>query len=224
MGWRRRDVGVVVLLAALGPGCDEGNTITATELSATCSATPAEGAAPLEVAFVLGVAGAQGTVLVEVSYGDGTTGSDPDTNHVYGEAGLYTVSFDVRTASQAARCATTVEVGPAEPEVLENQPPVVAFKTSPSAKNGKITGPAPFTVWFNMCLTADPDGDALYFTMDLDGDGKLDVRGRTGASCREPWDYAAGTWTARNCVTDVTPEGMALHEKDCRTYTVVATP
>ena len=40
-------------------------------------------------------------------YGDGAGGTDPDVNHVYTQAGLYTVSFDVRTALQAARCATT---------------------------------------------------------------------------------------------------------------------
>ncbi len=212
------------LMAAAAPGCDEGSTITATELSATCSATPAEGAAPLEVAFALGVAGAQGTVSVAVSYGDGTEGTDPDANHTYAEAGLYTVSFNVRTASQAARCATTVEVGPAEPVVEVNLPPVVTFKTNPRARNGQIRGPAPFNVNFNMCPTADPEGDPLNFTMDLNGDGKPNVQGRTGASCRERWDYAVGTWSPRICVTDVTPEGMALHPKQCRTYTVEATP
>jgi PKD repeat protein len=212
------------LLAVAGAGCDEGVTITATELSATCTATPSSGPAPLEVAFNVGVAGAQGTVSVTVSYGDGTTGDNPDANHTYAGPGLYTASFDVRTASQAARCATTVDVGPAEPEVVENLPPEVVFKTNPRVKDGRITGTAPFTVWFNMCLTADPEGDALYFTMDLDGDGKLDVRGRTGASCREPWDYPVGTWKSKNCVTDVTPEGMALHPRQCRTYTVVANP
>ena len=224
---RRGRVGAWVasgLLAAAGPGCDEGNTITATELSATCSATPTGGAAPLEVAFALGVAGAQGTVSVEVSYGDGTGGTDPDANHTYGAAGLYTVSFNVRTASQAARCATTVEVSPEEPVVLANLPPVVTFMTNPDVKNGRIRGAEPFNVRFNMCRTADPEGDPLNFTMDLNGDGKLNVQGRTGASCREGWDYVVGTWSPQICVTDVTPEGMALHPRQCRTYTVEATP
>lgn len=224
---RRRHVAAWItagFLTVAGPGCDEGNTITATELSATCSATPTGGTAPLEVAFALGVAGAQGTVSVEVSYGDGTEGTDPDANHIYAEAGLYTVSFDVRTASQAARCATTVEVGPEEPVVEVNLPPVVTFKTNPVAKNGRIRGAAPLNVNFNMCPTADPEGDPLNFTMDLNGDGTLNVQGRTGASCRERWDYAVGTWSPRICVTDVTPEGMALHPRQCRTYTVDATP
>ena len=222
---RRRTAWIAVgLLAAAGPGCDEGNTITATVMSATCSATPTQGPVPLEVAFALGVAGAQGTVSVEVSYGDGTSGTDPDAHHTYAQAGLYTVSFNVRTASQGARCATTVAVSPEEPVVEGNLPPVVTFKTNPDAKNGRIRGTAPLNVNFNMCPTADPEGDPLNFTMDLNGDGKLNVQGRTGASCRERWDYAVGTWSPQICVTDITPEGQALHPRQCRTYTVEAIP
>lgn len=215
---------LVVVLG--GAGCNEGDTVTAPELSATCTATPPEGPAPLEVAFALGVAGAEGTISVGVSYGDGARSSDPDATHTYAEAGLYTVSFDVRTASQAARCAATVDVGEPEPEpgTEANRPPVAWFKTVPDARNGRISGTAPFNVRFNMCQTADPDGDDLYFTMDFEGDGALDVRGRTGASCREGFDYPVGTWTPRICVTDVTPDGGALHPVQCRTYTVQATP
>jgi hypothetical protein len=221
---------LVLLAAVAGPGCNEGDTITNNPptLSATCSARPAQGDAPLEVAFALGLAGAQGAVAVRISYGDGASGTDPDATHTYTEGGLYTASFTVTTPTQTARCATTVDVsgsasgGGGEPG--SNLPPIADFRTNPSAKNGKISGAAPFTVNFNMCLTADPDGDELYFNMDLDGDGKWNVRGRTGASCREPWDYAAGTWKPLICVTDITPEGLALHPKQCRTYTVVATP
>lgn len=217
------------LLAVAGAGCNEGDTITNNlpTLSATCSASPTDGSAPLEVAFALGVAGAQGAVTVRISYGDGTSGTDPDATHTYTEGGLYTASFTVTTTSQSARCATTVEVagsasgGGTDPG--GNQPPIADFRTNPSVKNGKISGAAPFTVNFNMCRTADPEGDTLYFTMDLDGDGDLDVRGSTGASCREPWAYAAGTWRPEICVTDLGPEGERLHPFDCRKYTVEST-
>lgn len=73
-----------------------------------------------------------------------------------------------------------------------------------------------------MCLTADPEGDTLYFTMDLDGDGKLDVRGSTGASCRETWSFAAGTWRPEICVTDLGPEGERLHPFECQKFRVEA--
>ncbi len=111
MGRRSGLVLVAVGLAMAGtPGCNEGDTITAPTLGATCSASPSEGAAPLEVSFALNVSGAEGPVTVLVSYGDGTTGSDPDATHRYGEGGLYTASFTVTTASQSARCATSVDV------------------------------------------------------------------------------------------------------------------
>ena len=224
-GWL---LGVCGLLVVTGPGCNEGETVTAPALSATCSATPAEGEAPLEVAFALSVAGAEGRVSVQVSYGDGTTGTDPDATHVYGEGGLYTASFTVSTPTQSARCSTPVEVSAGMGGGLEpgpgdgNLPPVITFKTTPDAVGGGISGTAPFMVRYNVCLTADPEGNTLYFTMDLDGDGKLDVRGSTGASCRADWTYAMGTWFAEVCVTDIAPDGMRLHPFQCQDYTVVA--
>jgi hypothetical protein len=222
----RRWWALVALLGVAGAGCDKGDTVTAPQLSATCRATPGDGAAPLEVAFVLDVAGAEGAISVSVSYGDGATGTNPDASHTYGAAGLYTASFDVRTASQAARCATTVSVSAPEPSPSPppNLPPVAWYKTNPDAKNGQITGTAPFFVKFNMCRTYDPEDDPLYFTMDFQADGLIDVRGRTGASCREGYDYTAGTWSPQICVTDVTPAGQALHPVQCRTYIVKVTP
>jgi hypothetical protein len=217
------------LAAALIPACHEGDTITAPTLSAACSASPSEGSAPLEVAFALDVAGAEGAIAVQVSYGDGTSGNDPDTTHTYAEAGLYTASFTVTTASQSARCATPVDVAPGATSeggkgAEGNQPPVTEFKTTPRAVGGGISGTAPFEVKYNICLTEDPEGDAVYFTMDLNGDGKLDVRGSTGASCRERWTYSSGTWFAELCVTDLGPAGERLHPFNCRNYTVVANP
>jgi hypothetical protein len=216
---------VVGLMAAGSPACNEGDTITAPSLSATCSASPAEGSAPLEVSFALNVSGAEGPASVQVSYGDGAAGADPDAVHTYSEAGLYTASFTVTTSTQSARCATPVSVSPGRATQLPadgNLPPVVPFKTTPRAVAGGIRGTAPLDVRFNVCPTADPEGDTLYFTMDLDGDGHLDVRGSTGASCRETWTYAAGTWFAEVCVTDLGPDGRRLHPYQCEGYTIVA--
>jgi len=230
---RRRFVvvlGTVAALAATGPGCNEGDTVTAPALTATCSATPSSGEAPLVVSFALTIAGAEGTPSVAVSYGDGATGTDPDASHTYGAGGVYTASFTLSTSTgQSARCAATVSVsgdpapGPS-PSPSDNLPPVAEFKTTPDANaNDRIVGTAPLDVRFNMCLTADPEGDTLYFTMDLDGDGKLDVRGSTGASCRHDRTYSTmGTWKASNCVTDLDPGGARLHDYQCVTYTVVA--
>ena len=225
-------VGVVGLLGMGLPGCDKGETVTAPVLGATCSATPPSGTAPLTVSFALGVSGAQGTPVVAIAYGDGATGTNPDVTHTYATAGLFTASFTVTASGQTARCATSVEVGPGSspspspspPGPEGNLPPEAVFKTSPGVKGGAITGTAPFSVGFNMCLTSDPEGDTLYFTMDFEADGKLDVRGSTGASCRHQFAYAVGTWYPEICVTDLDAEGKALHDAQCMTYKVVATP
>ncbi len=218
----------VGLMAGWGSACNEGDTITAPTLSATCTATPSEGSAPLEVAFTLGVSGAEGPVSVEVSYGDGSTGSDPDAHHTYEEAGLYTASFTVTTPTQSARCATTLDVasgaaGTTEGDGDGNLPVVITYKTTPGAKDDRIKGTAPLKVRFNICLTLDPEGDTIFFKMNLNNDDKLDEGGTTGGACRGDWTYAAGTWIAKVCATDLDEEGARLHPFQCRWYTVVAT-
>jgi PKD repeat protein len=220
-----RDAGVLVLtVAAAGPACHE-QTVTAPTLSATCSAQPSSGPAPLAVSFLVGVSGAQGTFNVAVSYGDGTTGTDPNAPHTYAAAGDFVASFTVTTATQSAGCSTAVAVGPGtSPSPSANQPPKAVFKTNPIANHGTITGTAPLSVRFNMCLSSDPDGDTLYFTMDFNGDGDIDQGGTTGGNCRRDHVYTAGTWTAYNCVRDIDANYNALHEDQCATYTVEATP
>jgi PKD repeat protein len=177
------------------------------------------------VAFAVSVAGAAGPFTVDVSYGDGTSGSNPDQPHTYVAAGSYTASFTIATATQNARCATTVTVAAMPtPTPAGNRAPVAIFKTTPEATGSKITGTAPLSVRFNMCASTDPDGDALYFLIDFDGDGKFDSGGTTGASCRQDHIYPAGTWVPEVCLHDMGPDRVALHDDECRTYVVVATP
>ncbi len=224
-GWSRV-AGVLLLLPmAVGAACKHEENVTAPTLTATCSAQPSSGPAPLAVSFLVGVSGAQGTFNVAVTYGDGSTGTDATTPHTYATAGNYIASFVVTTPTQSAACSTAVAVGPGgSPPPGENQPPKAVFKTNPLANHGTITGTAPLTVRFNMCLTSDPEGDVLYVTMDFNGDGKVDQGGTTGGSCRRDHVYTAGTWTAYNCVRDILPTGKPLHEDECATYTIVANP
>ncbi len=224
---------VLVLLMPLagGPAC-EHNTVTAPALTATCAASPGNGAAPLSVAFTLSVAGAQGSFTVAIDYGDGKQGSDPGQPHVYAGAGVYSPSFTVATATQSARCSTAVTVNASpSPSPLANQPPDAVFHTVPAASGETISGVAPLEVHFNMCQTADPEGDKLLFKMDLDGDGVFEVAGSTGGECRKSTTYAAGTHRARICVTDVDcatwptcREAPTLHDFQCRNYSVVVSP
>jgi len=223
--WSRAAIAVTLLLMAVGPACKHEETVTAPSLSATCSAQPSSGPAPLAVSFLVGVSGAQGTFSAAVSYGDGATGTDPSAPHTYATAGSFIASFVVTTPTQSAACSTAVAVGPGTtPTPGANQAPHPVFKTNPIANHGKITGTAPLSVRFNMCLTSDPEGDTLYFTMDYNGDGDIDEGGTTGGNCRRDHVYTAGTWTAYNCVRDIDANDKALHEDQCKTYSVVVTP
>ena len=225
--WLRLASVLAFVVAVVGPACHK-DTITAPTLSATCSAQPSTGSAPLPVSFALGVSGAEGTFRVDVSYGDGANGTDPDAPHTYSAAGVFTAAFTVATSTQTARCSTVVTVMPPNngptPPPSGNQPPHPVFKSVPLANHGTITGTAPLSVRFNMCLSADPDGDKIYFTMDFNGDHDIDQGGTTGGNCRRDHVYTAGTWTAYNCVRDIDANGQALHDDQCATYTVVATP
>jgi PKD repeat protein len=212
--------GSALLLAVSGPGCNEGDTLVVPTLVAECTASPATGPAPLTVAFNLSVSGAQGAFTVAVSYGDGASGTSPGETHTYASPGTYTASFTVKTSLQSALCSTTVVAG-ALPPPPSNQPPLAVFKSTPDAAGDTIGGTAPLTVTFNMCASADPERDLLWFQMDFTDDGHWDVNGTTGANCRYNHTYAAGTYTATNCVTDMDAAGDFRHPVQCHGFTVV---
>src|SRR5262245_3197207 len=74
-----------------------------------------------------------------------------------------------------------------------NQPPVASVSATP------ISGPAPLTVSFNGTGSSDPEGSALTFAWDLDGDGAFD----DGSSATASFTYTTpGSYTATLRVTD----------------------
>ncbi len=226
--WTGRLFALAALVVA-APACHK-TTVTEPTLTATCGASPTTGTAPLTVAFTLNVAGAQGTFSVAISYGDGTQGSDPGSTHVYATAGTYSPAMTVSTSTQSTHCSAVVTVAaptptPTPPTV--NLPPHPVFHTNPDQTAGK----APFTVEFNLCQSTDPEGDRLFYKMDLDGDGVYEYLGSTGADCRHTRTYAAGTYVATICVTDVNcpawPDCFNLppnHPYQCKSYSVISNP
>lgn len=90
-----------------------------------------------------------------------------------------------------------------------NQPPVPEFKVTPFP----ATGPAPLDVNFNLCPTADPDGDKIIFFFDY-GDGTT----AQGPPCRQQNTYHRGRYTANMCVWDSRPE----HALQCVAFVVDA--
>jgi hypothetical protein len=216
---RNRGLLLVCLPTLLLPACKDQQSVVAPTLASTCEARPASGAAPLAVSFVLNVSGAQGPTTVQISYGDGQTGTNPDTAHSYTAPGTYAVSFDVTTQTQSARCTATVSVGPGP--TSGNQPPTAVFKTTPTASGSTIKGTSsPLDVIFNMCASSDPEGDQLYFLADYDGDGHFDFGGITGAHCRSDHVYTSGTYDAEVCLYDRDKNGKALHDDICKDYII----
>jgi hypothetical protein len=211
-------------------GCGH-NEPAAPTLGATCSATPNAGTAPLRVSFALNVTGAQGSLSVQINYGDGSTGSDPSAPHTYAAAGTFSASFLASTANQSTTCATSVQATapPApspSPTPVANREPSVSFRTDPVPTAGRtFDSNEPLTIEFNMCQSSDPDGDPLNFRMDLDGDGVFEVDGPTGADCRRTHRYeqsgpaSPSVFNPTICATD-TLNGARLHPYQCRTWEV----
>jgi glucose/arabinose dehydrogenase len=74
-----------------------------------------------------------------------------------------------------------------------NNPPTAVATANPTS------GPAPLTVQLNGSGSSDPDGDALSYAWDLDGDGAYD----DSTAANPSFTYStAGTYTARLRVTD----------------------
>jgi hypothetical protein len=223
---------VVALCVCALAACQE-DTVVAPTLSVTCSATPASGTAPLNVNFVVNVAGAQGAATFRIDYGDGSTGSDVAAPHAYAAAGSYSATFTVSTATQSAVCTAPVRVAaPPEPSPTPTPPagnrePEIHFRTTPEPSVGRnFTASSDLTIEFNMCTSSDPDGDDLNFRMDLDGDGAFEVDGPTGADCRRRRTYSQTGLVSPTsydpvlCATDLLPSRARAHPYSCRTYNV----
>ena len=75
----------------------------------------------------------------------------------------------------------------------QNQPPIAVATADPTS------GPAPLTVSFDGSGSSDPEGDALTYAWDLDGDGAFD----DAATATATWTYTApGSRTAVLRVSD----------------------
>jgi PKD repeat protein len=120
--------GLALLVGLLG--CDDEGTSPSATLTATCSASPVSGLAPLAVAFSLNLAGSP-FFDVSFNFGDGTrsvegfftSSKSLHLPHVYQAPGGYTASFSASGAEgQSATCLVGVSV---------TEPSPAAFRFAP---------------------------------------------------------------------------------------------
>jgi PKD repeat protein len=208
-GRRRAALSAAAVLCVGLVGCETDTTtptpVTSGPVSLTCSASPTAGTVPLTVSLSVKVTPTPQTLLIQ--YGDGTASNNAGALHVYKNPGAYSIVVSATSGTQTASCTQTVTANPVPPGP-PNRPPVPKFRINPDP----ATGPAPLFVAFNACGTVDPDGDKMKFSYDF-GDG---VKG-TSRLCRDDHTYAAGTYTAKVCVTDGEPG-----DETCRTFLVQA--
>ncbi|MBD3343767.1 MAG: PKD domain-containing protein, partial [Chitinivibrionales bacterium] len=157
--------------------------------SASFSATPTSGDAPLTVDFdASSSSDPDGDPLSYTwNFGDGATGNGITTSHSYSSAGTYTATVTVNDGNGGSdQSSATITV--TEPYV--NNPPAASFTADP------VDGYAPLTVNVDASGSSDPDGDALSYSWDF-GDGA------TGSGVNASHGYSeAGSYIITLTVSD----------------------
>jgi PKD repeat protein len=157
--------------------------------TASLTATPSSGEAPLNVTFDGSNSSDPDGSIVSYNWdfgNGGGTGINP--SHTYNNAGTYTVTLTVTDDDGATDTATTqIQVNAAP---VPNQPPTASLSASPAS------GDSPLTVAFDGSGSSDPDGTIAAYSWDF-GDGTSS----TVASLSHTYDVA-GTYTATLMVTD----------------------
>jgi PKD repeat protein len=135
--------------------------------SASVTASPASGAAPLAVEFsAVASSSSESTVARRVwDFGDGTTGEGDTIAHTYEKAGQYTATLTViDTRGLAGLSTVKISVSSAsvqdeneDEDNSDNTAPVAVIRTSTTSGN------APLTVRFLGALSNDSDGTTVAY-------------------------------------------------------------
>ena len=159
--------------------------------TASFTASPMSGSAPLDVGFDASVSvDADGLIASYVwSFGDGGSASGAAASHTYTSAGTYTAQLIVTDDDGASGTATrTIQVSSAIPTA--NNAPAASFTALPSS------GEAPLDVAFDASSSGDADGSITSYEWSF-GDGGSS----SGVTASHTYD-SAGTYTVQLTVTD----------------------
>jgi PKD repeat protein len=175
--------------------------------TASFTATPSSGDAPLDVAFDGSASSdTDGTIAsYDWDFGDGTSSTAVSPSHTYGSAGDFTVTLTVTDNDGATDSASTLIQVTTPP--APNQPPTASFTATPSS------GDAPLDVTFDGSASSDPDGSIVSYDWDF-GDGSV------GTGVNPSYTYTdVGNYTVTLTVTD---DGIPA-ESDSTSMTITVT-
>ena len=154
-----------LVLAMLLSGCSGGGTTPSitTNQSPTASftATPTSGTAPLEVSFNgSNSSDSDGTIISYAwDFKDGNTGTGQTISHTFSSAGSYNVELTV-TDDEGATDSATKSITVTDP-ITTNQSPTASFTANPTS------GTAPLAVSFNASNSSDSDGTIMSYVWDF---------------------------------------------------------
>ncbi len=189
--------------AALGDPLEDFWVQGAVPLTATASATPTSGNAPLSVSFTGSATGGTAPYSYSWNFGDGSTSTSQNPSHTYSSAGTYTATLTVTDGASPANTATssvTITVS------------AVGNPLTATASATPTSGQVPVNVAFNGSATG---GTPPYsYSWDF-GDGT------TSTSQNPSHSYGtAGTYTATLTVTDSSSPAKTASSS----ITITATP
>ena len=155
---------LILVLAMFLVDCNGGGVPTTPNQSPTASftANPTSGVAPLEVSFnASNSSDSDGSIINYVwNFKDGNTGNGETVNHTFSSIGSYNVELTV-TDNEGATDSTTKTITVTE---TPNQSPTASFTANPTS------GVAPLEVSFNASNSSDSDGSIISYTWNF-GDG-----------------------------------------------------
>lgn len=186
--------------------------------TASATATPDQGIAPLEVAFdATASSDTDGRIIrYDWDFGNDNSSNGQQPNYTFTEPGIYEVTLVV-TDDEGATDEATLTITVEEPI---NQAPVARFTASPAS------GTAPLDVAFDAAASSDPDGRIVEYAWSF-GDGTTASGPQADHTFSEPGTYEVTLTVTDNAgATDQNAQSITVEipENQAPTAVFTATP